>query len=70
MEWISVKDRLPELDEPVLVFSKGDYKLSALCKEIPTFEETFKAFDYWEDIDELHHVTHWMPLPEPPKDTK
>jgi len=72
MEWISVKERLPELtpifkDGPrssglVLVFS-GHYVFCGKYEETLT---TRKA--RWESVHgRLMHVTHWMPLPEPPK---
>ncbi len=55
-EWISAKDRLPE--------SEGDY----LC----AFDDGFIATASWIDCDwelwaDSGEVTHWMPLPEPPK---
>lgn len=51
-EWISVKDRLPEDDSPVIYWSEilGDLGIS--CKS-----------DFYSDC-----TTHWMPLPEAPKE--
>ena len=58
-EWISVKDRLPEMEQDVLVADNGFIAVW-----------TFYG-DYWEDShgwwQEFDEVTHWMPLPEPPK---
>ena len=58
-EWISVKDRLPEKEQDVLVADNGFIAVW-----------TFYG-DYWEDShgwwQEFDEVTHWMPLPEPPK---
>lgn len=64
MEWISVNERLPE-DGPVLVY------VSENCPSI--------YIDYYGKMEGGYHgfgheflmetkVTHWMPLPEPPKD--
>lgn len=55
-EWISVEDRLPEKkDELCLVYRKnGSIGLSVHYCE---------TNHYWSYGD----VTHWMPLPEPPK---
>ena len=68
-EWISVKDRLPE--------NKGRYSAygADLCfGNTPHFmvDKFFyrpveKIWEYGEyDCNAL--VTHWMPLPEPPKE--
>lgn len=66
-EWVSVKDRLPEVGE-YNVAADTDYgkKVTAceLNKDgnwIHDGEETFCHSYYFE-------VTHWMPLPEPPKE--
>lgn len=60
MEWISVKDELPQDKQWVLVFENDIY----LCK----FIETSKKEGYFTDneCDFFSDVTHWMPLPEEP----
>lgn len=61
-EWISVKDRLPNICEPVLVccdFMGG--------KAFRVSGRYGKNGMLWAGIPESHKVTHWMPLPEPPK---
>ena len=70
-EWISVKDRLPEL---------GDYSVLAYWGHGGI--DMVHVADYFKDITAgVDHqgnqrftkwyltsgVTHWMPLPEPPK---
>jgi len=71
--WISVGDKLPELDEDVLVWY--GYSCEVACRrrfhppklKPPQFNnvELFVwDFGDFEDFD----VTHWMPLPEPPKE--
>lgn len=68
--WISVKDRLPEegaarVSEDVLIINKyGEMKVSCFVtwgKEVSV--EWGEAGDLL-----LEDFTHWMPLPEPPKD--
>ena len=59
--WISVKDRLPERFEPVLV-----------CREkngAPHVEQGFKDVGDWWKVygTRTKYVTHWMPLPAPPE---
>ena len=56
-EWISVEERLPEREGKYLVFTiKGEIKIEPYCTVAINYEP---QFNYW--------VTHWMPLPEPPK---
>lgn len=71
--WVSVKDRLPELRQEVLVWYDNGYEVAYLQKfeppklQYPQFNnvEMFEwCFGDFEDFD----VTHWMPLPEPPKE--
>jgi len=60
--WISTTDKLPPDDNEVLVYI-NDPDLGAA----PTWMTT-AAFceSYWLGVEECK-VTHWMPLPEPPK---
>jgi hypothetical protein len=59
-EWISVEERLPEEDETVLYY---DEKYVSACM---FFSEEFNTLDTYESSI-VDGVTHWMPLPEPPK---
>ena len=63
-EWISVKDRLPEESGYYLVFTDiGRIALLAYSKKY----QAFNAHDdsYLEEY--VIPVTHWMPMPAPPK---
>ena len=72
-QWISVKDRLPENDQLVLVCEDNMTKMSVYHSGIYEHEnETWEIYEkhccgqlplYYTNAD----VTHWMPLPEPPK---
>ena len=75
--WIKCSDRLPPDETDVLIVVNGQQRIGALFWETPTFEETFKAFRYWDDAEnegqswEWDDVTHWQPLPPfPPTDDK
>jgi len=57
--WISVEDRLPEDDIAILVVDDG--RVIAGRFEC---EQWFLVGTYIN----LHDVTHWMPMPEPPKE--
>lgn len=57
-KWISVKDRLPENNDTYIV----------------TVNDGIQPFSTWEIYHQEHgwcteggKITHWMPLPEPPK---
>ena len=74
-EWISVKDRLPIEDDDYLTYVM-DNGCSYRC-EVQSFYKDQKklkgmygdCFSHWELTkwdDDI--VTHWMPLPKPPKD--
>lgn len=61
-EWISVKDRLPDRFRPVIVCrkkGKGEYVVER------------DVNDWWKVYGtRTKCVTHWMPLPEPQKETQ
>ena len=66
-QWISVKDRLPEDDVDVVI---GWFQKTASNKPFWTVDAaqlTNKVFSGWRVYPE---VTHWMPLPAPPKEEK
>lgn len=63
MEWISVKDRLPDVNMGVLVFipDEDNHITSGM----------WDVGKEWVLLDEYRvpecEVTHWLPLPKPPK---
>lgn len=70
MEWISVKDRLPEEGELVLTITiaRPDFPEYRLDYTIIVTHSDNPYFWACRLTDECNTVTHWMPLPEPPKD--
>ena len=62
--WISVKDRPPEVGQRVLILSLYGHVSDAVFNQYDD-EHYFDSFGY-----ELSdgYVTHWMPWPEEPKE--
>jgi hypothetical protein len=64
--WIPVSERMPEEDEDVLVFTKD----SQPEMHVASLDEDGIWYPSHGDGWEFPDVTHWMPLPEPPKVTQ
>lgn len=73
-EWISVKERLPDIGVRVLIYnSHFDLFEVSQRNDIPshsyeqiegdTYKRVTHPFECWDN----NEPTHWMPLPEPPK---
>jgi hypothetical protein len=68
MEWISVKDRMPETDDAVDIWCKWKEGNPSRVTDARWLKDGLG--EYW--IARMGHistnvVTHWMPLPFPPK---
>lgn len=62
-EWISVDDRLPEENVNCIVHYRHAY-----CDDDGYFAIGFCFYDGKKfQFDSAYKVTHWMPLPLPPK---
>jgi hypothetical protein len=68
-EWIRVEDRLPDdLEEVMLVDATCEAYFIGIYsnKVVPP---TWESCETGEDIEHgTFKITHWMPLPAPPKD--
>lgn len=68
-EWISVTERLPAVGEDVLVITSSSDRNMAVWR---LFGNAENRQAHWEDeVGDglvLGAATHWMPLPEPPKE--
>ena len=78
--WISVKERLPEYDQLVLLWQSelqaqfvGRRRESGVMSPLYYWECASDFFEAWKEI---YHpklmnedvVTYWQPLPKPPED--
>lgn len=62
--WVSVEERLPELDEYVIAYNQEDARVQVYAN----FGESFGVGFYGDILAQALPVTHWMPLPaEPPE---
>lgn len=81
--WVSVEERLPNVDEKVLVFAIGKLDgfigdtVIALTSMSDTnwlnhHEKVDKPYwlDPWQYFLTDYRITHWMPLPEPPQEVQ
>ena len=64
-EWISVEERLPEDEKAVLCYYGFD-DLGMMFTGVLSYF-CFDPDPHWQHADTGFTVTHWMPLPEPPK---
>lgn len=75
-EWISVEDRLPELEKTSLNTKHRPKSARVLCSCTQRsgkvlvkegYYELWNNSPCWRIPGSIDSVTHWMPLPEPPK---
>ena len=63
-EWISIKDRLPENFQNIIVGRVGEPNVMAII----SYQDSYAYDYYWgSGMDIFAKPTHWMPLPPPPK---
>ena len=74
-EWISVKERLPAYEEKIVFYKPGRSVLTGWFPRPADINNRNRGghggvnnifIDY--DLEMHPNITHWMPLPEPPKE--
>lgn len=71
MDWIKVKDRLPPDFENILIYCPIIKSMTVAYLMYDKYEPIFYIivdFDEYEQTVPIEDITHWMPLPESPKD--
>lgn len=69
--WISVKDRMPDIDGEYMVYGQSEDMRELLPDNDPIWicyyckEHGFYNIELRREYD---YITHWMLLPEPPKE--
>ena len=70
-EWISVKDRMPDIDGEYMVYGQSDAMWELLPDSNPIWICYYCKKHGFYNIElhrEYDYITHWMPLPKPPKE--
>jgi hypothetical protein len=83
MKWISVKNELPEESLKVMVFLNDNRRIGISIAyflddkwwgSISAYQSGPHIDAFYEDYEvndmPSYFVTHWMPLPEPPKENE
>lgn len=81
VKWIPVTERLPEVVDSYLVVVKCKYdweKEYDIDVDVATYnpyekayiDDCWNTYNDWNEGQQYIHVTHWMPLPEPPKEVE
>lgn len=67
MKWIKIESELPKLNQIVIVFNKQYIQLGFITDIY--LDRFHQGETDWvnEEYMDLRDVTHWMPLPNPPK---
>lgn len=65
MNWISVKDKLPTDYQKIIAYGLEDINTCTYY-----YEHWIVNYELEGDDIDLKDITHWMPIPNPPKETK
>ena len=70
MTWIKCSSRMPEDDDSVLVYSRKfeTFSIAFHMGKNRVMKEGWYVIEENGYAGNIRHVTHWMPLPEPPEE--
>ena len=63
-DWIGIKDEKPEPGRKVLLYTRYGYQ--AIGSRSRSFNDEYNLVGH--PYMRTQEITHWMPLPEPPKE--
>lgn len=68
MEWIKISEKLPKLGQDCIIYSEFhgiefDFEFQSDC----FYDNNWDKTRLMNDIHIACNITHWMPVPEPPK---
>ena len=66
MEWIKVKDQLPDVETEVMV-SDGENVQQGYFAGKWTKEGELIGSEFYDEEGLDGEITHWMPIPHPPR---
>lgn len=66
MDWISVKDKLPEVGEPVLAF-RYRFEIVRLCDIPERGGLVWNDYDDYKKYEDINYFSHWFPIPNKPE---
>ena len=74
-KWIPISERLPDYDQDVLVYAaekdnREDGTMIISRRYVMRIIPSSPGFDTWRTpqyFTSCYEITHWMPLPKPPK---
>lgn len=63
MDWVKAEDALPKMNDVVVIYVQGVVSVGSYLGD-------FRSDPVWAyaDSETAYGVTHWMPLPDPPKE--
>lgn len=72
MEWIKCSDRMPDNLQPVLIYTPSKLWLCPIATAIIELGCWASTGNDENEVSwlEFSDVTHWMPLPEAPKESQ
>jgi hypothetical protein len=79
MKWISVEEKLPEMGKVVILYQTYPKGTAFNCRADPLprnfthigglrYNGKFISYEDQYSDEGLKYITHWMPLPSPPKE--
>jgi hypothetical protein len=66
-EWVKCSDRLPDIGDDVLIMIPVCGSFNIEGGKYKGLGQFYGAWCSTHGVDRAYKVSHWMPMPEPPK---